>query len=150
MLRASVLCIATLVAACHDREACGDHANVSSDPAAPVIDSASVVSQLAEDSWTVVFGIDYEDSSGDLSQGDVVFYLNNSASNASTQDLAPAFKQSAIAEGTPSGQLIVPVRFDSSGIHNGADVDLGLQLIDGAALHSNCYGLTLKFEVSGR
>jgi hypothetical protein len=145
---ACVLVVALCIAGCHGHEACGGNPTVSRAEGAPVIDDASVVSQLAQDSWTVVVGIDYEDSDGDLSQGNIVFYLNDSSTGASTQPLAPAFKQSAIPEGTPSGQLIVPVRFDDSGIKDDASVDLGLQLVDGARMYSNCYGLTLKFEVS--
>ena len=147
---ALVPCVAALLAtSCRSHDACGDNPTVSHDAGAPVINDATVVSQLAQDSWTVVVGIDYDDSDGNLSQGNAVFYLNGASTGASTLPLADAFKQSAIPPGTPSGQLIVPLRFDDTQVKDGASVDLGVQLVDGARMYSNCYGLTLKFEVSG-
>lgn len=126
--------------------ACGDVDPPSTIASAPSIVDATLASQLAEDPWTLVLTLDFSDSDGNLAAGEASFYLGGDANSRSTQPLVTAFKQSALAEDATSGQLVVPLRFDDN-VRDGADVDLGIQLSDGGGLHSNCYGLTLHFEV---
>ncbi len=144
------LTLLTLAAsACDGSGACGDDVTVSHDANAPRVLDVSLVKQLEQDTWTLVFSIDFEDANADLDDGSVVFFLGRKSDSAATQPLLPAFKQSALEEGATSGTLILPLRFDD-GISNGTKVDLGLQLVDRAALRSNCYGLALELEVNRR
>jgi hypothetical protein len=135
--------------ACDKPLACGDEVAVSDEAAAPRIIEASLPTQLAQDSWTLVLAVTFHDADADLSQGSVVFYLEREGNSAATQELLPAFKQSALDENTVDGTLTLPLRFDDD-IEDGTEVDLGLQLVDGASLRSNCYGLSLAFEVNRR
>lgn len=136
-----------LVQACDSPMACGDKVTVSRSVEAPVIASADVASQLAQDTWTVVLGVDFTDADGDLGDGKVEFHLNDKSNAASSQPLLAVFHESAVDVGATAGSLTVPLRFDDT-IRNGTDVHLGLQLIDQAGHRSNCYGLALAFEVT--
>jgi hypothetical protein len=127
--------------------ACGDVNAQSTDLRAPVILDADLASQLEQDPWTIVLTMDFADTDGNLAAGAITFYLGSSAGSAATQDLLSSFKQSALAETATSGTLVLPLRFDET-VRNGAQVDLGMQVVDGEGLHSNCYGLTLAFEVN--
>ena len=144
---AFVLAAALSAAACDKPLACGDKVAVSDDPEAPRILEATVPTQLAQDSWTLVLAVTFRDANADLAGGSVVFYLASEAESVATQALLPAFKQSALDEASTDGTLTVPLRFDD-GVQDGSEVDLGLQLVDGASLRSNCYGLALAFEVN--
>ncbi len=139
--------VATMLAGCDKPLACGDRVAVSDDPDAPRITDAALVSQLAQDSWTVILGVSFHDANADLADGSVVFYLASDGDSAATQALQPAFKLSALDEGSVDGTLTVPLRFDDD-VEDSTEVDLGLQLVDGASLRSNCYGLSLAFEVN--
>lgn len=134
---------------CEQPLACGDNVRVSSDVNAPVINNVVLVDQLEQDPWTLVLTLDFRDADGNLAAGDVVFYLNNDGDSATSQSLLPTFKQSAISEEATSGTLVLPLRFDDT-VGDGVEIDLGMQLVDAEVLHSNCYGLTLEFEVTGR
>ncbi len=146
---APALALAALfaVGACDKSLACGDDVAVSGQATAPRILDASVTSQLAQDPWTLVLAVTFNDANGDLADGSVVFYLARQSESAATQSLVPAFKQSALDAGAVEGTLVLPLRFDDD-VEDGTEVDLGLQLVDGASLRSNCYGLSLAFEVS--
>ncbi|HSI04934.1 MAG: hypothetical protein ACAI38_15555 [Myxococcota bacterium] len=133
--------------ACDKPLACGDQVAVSDQPEAPRIVEVSLPTQLAQDPWTLVLALTFHDANADLSGGSVVFYLGSEGESAATQALLPAFKLSALDEGSVDGTLTVPLRFDDD-VEDGTDVDLGLQLVDGASLRSNCYGLSLAFEVN--
>lgn len=111
-----------------------------------MIVDANIAGQLDQDPWTVVLTLDFTDADGNLAAGDVAFYLERDGSSSSTQPLRGSFKQSAIAEDAREGRLVLPLRFNES-LGRNASVALGLQLEDGGGLHSNCYGLTLQFEV---
>lgn len=144
----ALLVVATLAGVgCDKPLACGDEVAVSDAPEAPRIVEASVPAQLAEDSWTVILAVTFHDANADLSGGSVVFYLESDGDSAATQALLPAFKQSALDEAAMDGTLTLPLRFDDD-VEDGTEVDLGLQLVDGASLRSNCYGLSLAFEVN--
>lgn len=145
----AMVCASGGVTACNDSRACGDKLVVSSVPEAPHIASADVATQLEEDSWTLALSVDFADANADLASGSIVFYLEDQSDSATLQPLRPAFKQSALSESATSGTLVLPLRFDD-GISDGANVHLGLQLVDGASLRSNCYGLALAFEVTRR
>ncbi|MBC7792733.1 MAG: hypothetical protein H7Z43_03415 [Clostridia bacterium] len=115
-------------------------------PTAPTIRDGKLASQLAQDPWTLVVTLDFSDTDGNLAHGNITFYLGGSGDSAARQDLLAAFKQSVLAEDATSGRLVLPLRFDES-VGDGERVNLGLQLTDEGGLHSNCYGMTLSFEV---
>src|SRR5690349_8767573 len=96
---------------CDGSQACGDHVTASTAPGSPVIDRATVATQLAQDTWTVVLGVDFEDTDGDLGQGDVAFFLNDDSGTRSTQSLPAVFHESAVPVDATAGTLTVPLRF---------------------------------------
>jgi hypothetical protein len=145
----TVALAAVCLSGCDKPLACGDKVAVSKAPEAPHILTASIPAQLAQDTWTLVLAVDFSDPDADLADGSVVFYLDEDSDSATSQPLRPAFKQSALEESVSDGTLILPLRFDD-GINDGTNVHLGLQLVDGASLRSNCYGLEIDFEVSRR
>ncbi len=103
--------------------------------------------QIPDDPWTVVFGAEFEDPDANLAAGAAEFYLNANPEPA-TQPMDQVFRQSGIAAGEPRGAFWATLRFAEETVDDGTRVRLGLQLIDGAELRSNCFTLELAFDVN--
>lgn len=103
--------------------------------------------QVPGDPWTVVFGVDFEDSEGDLGGGLAELYMNSATEPSPTQALAEVMAQSGLPQNATSGSFWMRLRFDESTIEDGTSVWLGLQLLDSAGRRSNCYSVELEFDV---
>ena len=136
--------MANVGSGCGDKH-CGDHEPSSAGGAPVVTNFWKLAEQVPGDPWTVVFGVEFADSDQDLASGQAEFYLNDSTS-PTAQALADAFRQSGLAEATTSGSLWMALRF-ADNVSDGTSVRLGLQLIDGGGRRSNCFTLSLEFEV---
>jgi hypothetical protein len=112
---------------------------------APVLTEFDVFSQLADDPWTVVFVISFEDSDGDVGVGAAEFFLNGNTS-ATAVPMFDLFRQSSLPVDATSGRIAIPLRFRED-VQDGAGVKIGVQVVDGAASRSNCYSLDLSFAV---
>ncbi len=146
--------LALLAPACGS-STCGGQAR-SDDAGAPEVSSFFVLSedrQIPGDPWTVLFGIDFLDPNGDLGEsGAAEFYLNSNP-EPTAQPLDRVFRQNGLQPSATEGAFWVTLRFAEATVDDGTRVRLGVQLIDGALLRSNCYTLDLEFDVfpaSGR
>ncbi len=126
------------------------------EPGAPIIVSLELLEQLEGDPWTLVMGIDFEDSDGNLGEsvmndstvvgGYVEFYINGGDAGGPLA-VADAFTQRAYPLTQTSGKIAIPLRFSDS-ISNGAEIVLSAQLVDGDGLRSNCYSVELSFALN--
>ena len=127
-----------------DASACGSILATESD-LAPRLTDFQLNKQLDGDPWTLIFAATFEDSNGDLGDfGQARFYL--SGEQAATLSLADIFAQNGVASDATQGVLAMPLRFSET-VSDGAQVTLGLQLLDGNSFVSNCYSLGLEFNV---
>jgi hypothetical protein len=97
------------------------------------------------DPWDMVFAIGFRDHDGDLGLGHGLVYLGN-AGHATDVELLELFRQSGLAYTSTSGQLTMPLRFDSS-VPDGTSAHMALVLLDEAKRRSNCYEMNLSFHV---
>lgn len=125
--------------------ACGD-VDASGASGAPRITKLELATQLEGDPWTTIFAASFSDRDADLAMGEARFHLNESSSPSTVQPLRDVFRQSALDEAATTGTLALALRFNPD-IDDGSEVRVGLQLEDGAGHASNCYGLTLEFDV---
>lgn len=136
--------LASAVSACGGN-ACGD-VDASGASTAPKVTKLELATQLEGDPWTTIFAASFSDSDADLALGEARFHLNESSSPSTVQPLRDIFRQSALDESATKGTLALALRFNPD-IDDGSEVRVGLQLEDGAGHASNCYGLTLEFDV---
>jgi hypothetical protein len=113
----------------------------------PVITGLVLHSQLEEDPWLLVFDVSFTDADGDLVGGNAELYINGAKKPGATQPLRDLFRQSAVSDDSTSGHFSLPLRFDET-MPDGAQVQLGLQLVDASGYRSRCYSLTIDFSVS--
>lgn len=135
----------TLCAATH---ACGDDhcaTEGSGEDNAPIIESFDLIGQLEEDPWTLIFAASFADSNGDLGTGMAEFNLNGTRSG-STLELFEVFRSSGLLPASRSGRIAFPLRFSDT-VQDGAEVWLGLQLLDTTEQRSNCAAMRLHFDV---
>ena len=128
-----------------DAAACG--AMLASDSElAPILTNFELKSQLDGDPWTLIFAATFEDTNGDLGPlGQAKFYLGGD--EAASLSLSDIFRQSGLEQDATEGVLALPLRFSET-VQDGAQVVLGLQVLDGNSFKSNCYSLGLEFDVS--
>ena len=113
---------------------------------APVLRSFALVGQLEGDPWTVILSADFEDSDGNLGpDGGVELFLGG-AFQAPALPVIDAMNAARTSADEVSGRLAMPVRF-SEGVSDGSTAILGIQVVDGSGLRSNCLGVELEFSV---
>ena len=142
---ALLLTVLALAASACGGNACGD-VDASGASSAPKVTKLELATQLEGDPWTTIFAASFSDSDADLALGEARFHLNESSSPSTVQPLRDVFRQSALDESATKGTLALALRFNPD-IDDGSEVRVGLQLEDGAGHSSNCYGLTLEFDV---
>ena len=145
MLARGVLVLgAALVGGC-GHVACGDQER-DGEADAPRLESFYLIGQpIPNDPWTLVFGIDFVTAAKNLGTGRADFFLNDDT-EATSQDFGDAFRQSGVPLDAEQGSVWMALRFVSS-VADGAEVRLGLQLVDAASKRSNCFTLELAFDV---
>ena len=113
---------------------------------APMLTDFSLVGQLEGDPWTIILSADFEDSDGNLGpDGDVELFLGGTF-QAPALPVSDAMNAAQVAPDALSGRLAMPVRF-SEGVSDGSTALLGIQVVDGSGLRSNCLGVELEFSV---
>ena len=113
---------------------------------APILTDFTLVSQLEGDPWTIILSADFEDSDGNLGpDGDVELFLGGTF-QAPALPVSDAMNAAQVAPDALSGRLAMPVRF-SEGVSDGSTALLGIQVVDGSGLRSNCLGVELEFSV---
>ncbi len=141
-LAATLLLPATLLAAGCGDSACEGFERSTTDNA-PVIEKLRLVSQLAGDPWTSIFGVAFTDSDGDLGSGSAhaEFFLNGKT--AASVDLSDIFQGTAVEPSARSGELAVPLRFSET-VENGASATLGVQLISSGKIYILSSAMVIK------
>jgi len=143
-----VLAAANLAASGCSSTRCGD-LEVSDETNAPKLVAFYVLpdeKQMPGDPWTVLFGVESKDANGDLGGGQAEFFLN-SETEATKQDLDTVFRQSGVELDATRAEVYMTLRFAENTVDDGAQVRLGLQLVDAQGLRSNCFTLELEFDV---
>ena len=113
---------------------------------APRLTDFALAGQLEGDPWTIILSADFEDSDGNLGpDGDVELFLGGNF-QAPALPVIDAMNAAQVAPDANSGRLAMPVRF-SEGVSNGSTAILGIQVVDGSGLRSNCLGVELEFSV---
>jgi hypothetical protein len=103
--------------------------------------------QIPGDPWTVVFGVEFEDSGRDLGSGGHAEFFLNANEEPAAQELDSVFRQSGLVTDASAGAFWVTLRFAEETVEDGTNVRLGLQLIDAGERRSNCFTLELEFDV---
>jgi len=138
-----------LIAPACGSNTCGGQARTE-DGNAPAVTRFYVLSedkQIPGDPWTVLFGVEFNDITGDLGPGGRAEFYLNSNTEASEQELDRVFRQNGLLPGATEGAFWVYLRFAEETVDDGTQVRLGVQLVDAAELRSNCYTLDLEFDV---
>lgn len=131
--------------ACGSEVICATEGDVGVE-GAPVLKSFSLVGQLEGDPWTVILSAEFEDTNGNLGpDGDVELFLGGNF-QAPALPVVDAMNAAQIDADAVSGRLAMPVRF-SEGVSDGSTAILGIQVVDGSGLRSNCLGVELEFSV---
>lgn len=131
--------------ACGSEVICASEGDVGVD-GAPVLRSFGLASQLEGDPWTVILSADFEDSDGNLGpDGSVELFLGGTF-QAPALPVIDAMNAAQIDSEAVAGRLAMPVRF-SEGVSDGSTAILGIQVVDGSGLRSNCLGVELEFSV---
>jgi hypothetical protein len=111
---------------------------------APRITDFRLHGGLEGDPWTQVFAVEFQDSDGNLSGGDIEFYLNGRLETPAIT-VADLFRAAALPLDATTGALAVPLVF--KGIADGTSTWLALQFLDANRERSNCYALDVAFAV---
>jgi hypothetical protein len=130
------------LAACSD-DHCAEEASGAT--SAPVLEAFDLLEQLEGDPWTLIFAATFSDADGDLAAGHAELSVNGRASG-NQLPLGDIFRQSGLPASARSGRIAFPLRFEDT-VEDGAQVWLGMQLVDGARQRSNCAALELGFAV---
>ncbi|MBI3179410.1 MAG: hypothetical protein HYZ27_07090 [Deltaproteobacteria bacterium] len=139
------LLLAAALCAC-EREPC-DGAERDDSRNAPWVNDFYVLDQqVPGDPWSVLVGVEFEDADGDLAAGWIKFMLNSNDEPVE-QELAGVFRQSGLAADATAGAFWTNIRFADT-LRDNTRAKLGMQVVDGAGNHSNCYTLDLRFDVT--
>ena len=142
----AVLMASACLGACSKGNSC-DGQPASKHATAPRIEALSLLRQVTSDPWTLVFEVKFTDADGDLGGGTAEFFMERKTPAAVTMSLAEMFQRSEVDLAASSGELGLPLRFKDT-VPNGQDVDLELQMIDVKGQRSNCYQVSLHFDVT--
>ena len=113
---------------------------------APRLTDFRLVNQLEGDPWTVILSAQFEDSDGNLGpDGEVELFLGGQF-QAPALPVSDAMNAAQVESNATAGTLAMPVRF-SEGVSDGSTAMLGIQVVDGSGLRSNCRGVELEFSV---
>lgn len=112
---------------------------------APHIVSVSALTQDVIDPWSLVFELVFAAPNGDASDGSLDLFVGASA--PVSLPLKPYFGPSGVALDAKSGRLAVPIHLASSAVQDDSLFRLGMQLVDGSNLYSNCMTLELHMLV---
>ena len=143
-VRYGIACVLLSVLGACGADPCGD-VPMSDSPTAPRIENIDLVEQLPGDPWQLIFALQFSDSDGDLSPGNVSLFLNR-INDPVVFALSDLFLQSGVPLDAGAGTIVVAPRFAET-VDDGAKVWLGMQLEDAADQRSNCYGVKLRFDV---
>ena len=134
-----------LASGCGSEPICASAGDVGVD-GAPRLTDFSLVGQLEGDPWTVILSADFEDNDGNLGpDGNVELFLGGTF-QAPALPVVDAMNAAQVSLDAVSGRLAMPVRF-SEGVSDGSRALLGIQVVDGSGLRSNCLGVELEFSV---
>ncbi len=140
-----VVLLSAVLAAC-EAEPCDDLERDETGDAPLVNDFYVLDAAVPGDPWSVLVAVEFEDDDGDLGQG-VIKFLLNSGDEPVEQELTGVFRQSGLALDATSGALWTNIRFADT-LRDNTRAKLGMQVVDGAGNHSNCYTLELRFDVT--
>jgi len=113
---------------------------------APIIESFSMVGQLDDDPWTVIFKLSFRDLDGNVGKlGSLKVFLN-SDKELDALELRDLFQASRIELESKAGDMALPLRFEHSQPES-ARVLVGVQLVDGDGLRSQCASLDLSLII---
>ena len=113
---------------------------------APRLTDFELVNQLEGDPWTVILSAGFEDSDGNLGPNGQVELFLGGRFQAPALPVLDAMNAAQVDSNATSGTLAMPVRF-SEGVTDGSTAMLGIQVVDGSGLRSNCRGVELEFSV---
>jgi hypothetical protein len=149
MQRALSLLVAAVSALAACGSPCGGRER-STDVYAPEITAFEVLpSELGADPWTVFLGITFTDANGDLgNSGHTEVFIDANDEPAIQEELREVFQRSNLELDAARGEFWVAVVFGDGSMQDGSTVRTSIQLVDGAALRSNCYSLDLQFQVA--
>lgn len=140
-----MLAVLTLSVGCGTEAVCASEGDVGV-TGAPRLTDFRLVGQLEGDPWTVILSADFQDEDGNLGpDGDVELFLGGSF-QAPALPVIDAMNAAQIEADASEGRLAMPVRF-SEGVSDGSSAILGIQVVDGSGLRSNCLGVELEFAV---
>jgi hypothetical protein len=117
---------------------------------APRILEVTYLRQSPAAKQVLVFEIKFEDADGDIAEGHVEIFLNQSKANTTRLPLKPLMLQNEVPLGAKLGSFLVPVEIFLSGPGSEAQremkFEIGLQLTDGSGDKSNLAKIRLRAE----